>query len=193
MKQTKNQTAFTLIEMLTVLVILAFLAQYLVSVSMQARERAYRTTCTSNIRQLLQACQMYETDYGELPLDCPGVWCGVDYGDRRWQDATFPYVRNRDIYICPVDPDRGRNPVRTHGGMAVSYTYLPNCVWMNAAGRLRPPSTLSPILVDGNQGHFNARVFVIGRYDGSVEVAPFGRYESIRYEPEDGQGPSRCR
>jgi prepilin-type N-terminal cleavage/methylation domain-containing protein len=67
-KQTKNQSAFTLIEMLTVLVILAFLAQYLVSASMQARERAYRTTCTSNIRQLLQACQMYETDYGELPL-----------------------------------------------------------------------------------------------------------------------------
>ncbi|MGC8784021.1 MAG: DUF1559 domain-containing protein [Armatimonadota bacterium] len=178
---------FTLIEMLTVLVIIAILAQYLVSVSMQAREKAYRANCISNLRQLLQACKMYESDYGQLPVHCHGVYQGIDFGEGWWQQTTFPYVRNRDIYLCPLDPDKGQFAGRTGGGPPVSYAYLLTCPWLGPHGEYRDPAVRSPLIIDPH--HMSGRVIIIARYDGSVENAPLGRYEAIRYEPEDGGGP----
>ncbi len=177
---------FTLIEMLTVLVIIAILAQYLVSVSMQAREKAYRTTCISNLRQLVQACRMYESDYGQLPVHCHGIYQGIDFGEGWWQLTTFPYVRNRDIYLCPLDPEKGQFPGYTGGGPPVSYSYLLTCPYLGEHGEYREPTVHSPLIVDPH--HMSVRIMLIARYDSSVENAPLGRYEVIGYEPADGRG-----
>jgi len=186
-RSRRSLNGFTLIEMLTVLVIIAVLAQYLVSVSMQAREKAYRANCISNLRQLLQACRMYESDYGQLPVHCHGVVGNIDFGEGWWQLTTFPYVRSRDIYLCPLDPERGQFPGHTGGGPPVSYSYLLTCPWLGERGEYREPTARSPLIVDPY--HMSVRIMVIARYDGSVENAPLGRYEEIRYEPEDGKGP----
>lgn len=177
---------FTLIEMLTVLVIIAILAQYLVSVSMQAREKAYRTTCISNLRQLVQACRMYESDYGQLPVHAYGVYRGIDFGERWWQLTTFPYVRNRDIYLCPLDPERGQFPGYTGGGPPVSYAYTLTTPWLGEHGEYREPTVRSPLILDTH--HLSARIVLIARVDGSVEVAPLSRYAVLQYEPADGRG-----
>ncbi|MBQ7208706.1 MAG: prepilin-type N-terminal cleavage/methylation domain-containing protein [Lentisphaeria bacterium] len=66
MKQRQHQTekkAFTLIELLVVIAIIAILAAMLMPALQQARERAQQSNCTSNMKQLAQAYQMYSESY----------------------------------------------------------------------------------------------------------------------------------
>src|SRR6187549_1106130 len=63
MRRLLKRTGFTLIELLVVVAIIAILAAILFPVFAQAREKARATTCTSNLKQLGTAVQMYLQDY----------------------------------------------------------------------------------------------------------------------------------
>src|SRR5260221_14553089 len=66
---TRATRAFTLIELLVVIAIIAILAAILFPVFAQAREQARQTVCSSNVRQIGLAVQMYVQDYDEtLPI-----------------------------------------------------------------------------------------------------------------------------
>ena len=66
---------FTLIELLVVIAIIAILAAILFPVFAQASEQARKTTCTSNMRQVGMALNMYVQDYDErLPAQHPNNW-----------------------------------------------------------------------------------------------------------------------
>ncbi|MBC8104937.1 MAG: prepilin-type N-terminal cleavage/methylation domain-containing protein [Cytophagales bacterium] len=56
---------FTLIELLVVIAIIAIPAAILFPVFAQARESAYKATCSSNLRQLGTAFSMYAIDYDD--------------------------------------------------------------------------------------------------------------------------------
>lgn len=65
--QPKHPTAFTLIELLIVVTIIAILAAIAVANFRQALERSYMASNSANLRTLATALQMYLTDYGKLP------------------------------------------------------------------------------------------------------------------------------
>lgn len=97
--------AFTLIELLIVIAIVALLAAILFPVFAQVREKARQTTCASNLHQLGLALKMYADNYDD-------TWTASTYpnalgvgSDRYWNDAIFSYVKNRRVYYCPSDPD----------------------------------------------------------------------------------------
>jgi len=92
-----NRKGFTLIELLVVIAIIAILAAILFPVFAQAREKARQIVCVSNVKGYGLAFLMYAQDYDEQMVS--QVNGGSDY--TQFQYLTQPYVKNRQILICP--------------------------------------------------------------------------------------------
>ena len=122
-----RRAAFTLVELLVVIAIIAILAAILFPVFARARENARRSSCQSNLKQLGLGALQYVQDYDErFPL-------GVTPTDSTFTDFTFaldliqPYVKNKQVAICPSDdgaPDvnlylPGITPVSYVGNQAI--------------------------------------------------------------------------
>jgi len=81
--------AFTLVELLVVIGIIAILAALLLPVLARAKEKSYRTQCANNLQQLAHGIQMYADDHGDR---LPGpLWAGLydSYDDQF--DTRLPY------------------------------------------------------------------------------------------------------
>jgi prepilin-type N-terminal cleavage/methylation domain-containing protein/prepilin-type processing-associated H-X9-DG protein len=122
----RRQNAFTLIEFLVVIAIIAILAAILFPVFAQAREKARQTTCLSNLKQLGTGLYMYTQDYDEmLPASSFAAVPGQSINsiqNPKWADVIQPYVRNDQLFTCPSDSSSMRtftslstNPRRGQG------------------------------------------------------------------------------
>jgi prepilin-type N-terminal cleavage/methylation domain-containing protein/prepilin-type processing-associated H-X9-DG protein len=115
---TKRTRAFTLLEMLIGLVIIAVLASVLLSAIGGMREKARETTCAGNMRSIGQAMALYLTDHQGLQSS-PGVWPGGGgFWWREWAYAYGPYLKaNYDplrdwdlkVFWCPSFKPTGAN------------------------------------------------------------------------------------
>ncbi len=89
---------FTLIELLVVIAIIAILAAILFPVFARAKGAAQATACMSNQRNLGLAMVIYESDYDDtFPLQAYVVPSGF----MLWLDIIDPYVKNKDVWLCP--------------------------------------------------------------------------------------------
>ena len=108
-----NKSGFTLIELLVVIAIIAILAAILFPVFAQARSKARQISGLSNIKQVALGIMMYSQDYDEkwprAGWECSGIDptgpAGVrpPCGGTNWQNATYPYVKNLQIFVSPGD------------------------------------------------------------------------------------------
>jgi len=108
MKIHRNPTrrGFTLIELLVVIAIIAILAAMLLPALTQAKQKAKRTQCLSNNKQIAVAMMMYANDNNEqLPPLNTGYWPGVT--PVWWFNVldTGNYVtssaRSNNVWRCP--------------------------------------------------------------------------------------------
>jgi prepilin-type N-terminal cleavage/methylation domain-containing protein/prepilin-type processing-associated H-X9-DG protein len=121
-------SAFTLIELLMVIAIIAILAGMLLPSLSGARREALAASCKNNQRQLNLALQLYATDHNDaLPLNnfvydvtdktpifrtnswAPGL-APYDLTTSNLQSGMFyPYLRSVGVFLCPADRSRVRN------------------------------------------------------------------------------------
>jgi len=132
-----RRRGFTLIELLVVIAIIAILAAILFPVFAQAREAARKTSCSSNLRQLGTAVQLYVQDhdggyfqhwYKSVP---EAYWFGrVDRSVTppvvvKQEGLLYPYMKNGDIQKCSSFSGQaayGTSP--TTGAYGYNQTYL---------------------------------------------------------------------
>lgn len=69
MKLGNDSQAFTLIEMLTVMAVIAILASLIVSVQAVAQRKAATSRAEAEIRTMAAACESYKADFGSFPRD----------------------------------------------------------------------------------------------------------------------------
>ena len=114
---------YTLIELLTVIAVIAVLTAILLPVFWSAREKSRASSCLSNYHQIGLAIQMYATDSdGATPPD-GGSFSGI-IAD------SVPYIRNTAIFTCPDDFDRAKESRAGSYRMPSDYQGLPlNCGW----------------------------------------------------------------
>ena len=118
--------AFTLLELLITLAIIAILAAILLPVMSRVRAQARRTSCIAQLQQIGQATQIYRQDYEELP---PHL------------SALHPtYVPDARLFVCPNDAQNGQYngndyvEGRKYLPTGVSYEYFPQWDLMRLAG-----------------------------------------------------------
>jgi prepilin-type N-terminal cleavage/methylation domain-containing protein/prepilin-type processing-associated H-X9-DG protein len=90
-----SKNGFTLIELLVVIAIIAILAAILFPVFARARERAKMTRCTSNMKQIGMAFQMYAQDWDGMIVK---QYKGNGYATVL---VNNKYASSARIFFCP--------------------------------------------------------------------------------------------
>jgi prepilin-type N-terminal cleavage/methylation domain-containing protein len=115
--------AFTLIELLVVIAIIAILAALLLPALAQAKERARRVQCVSNLKQLTIAMHNYVLDNDRYPWRVPKAEGGSQRNTN--VSATFQIMSNDlatpKILICPSDSRTPANDWATLAEKNISY------------------------------------------------------------------------
>jgi prepilin-type N-terminal cleavage/methylation domain-containing protein/prepilin-type processing-associated H-X9-DG protein len=117
--------AFTLIELLIVIAIIAILAAILFPVFARAKVSAFRTVDLSNVKQVGLANLIYTSDYDGMFMAFPyaDTFSSPSYGFRQkgpfWTDRLMAYVKSGEIFTVSSNRDRA---------------YYPRGYWLPGAG-----------------------------------------------------------
>ncbi|MBN2642854.1 MAG: DUF1559 domain-containing protein [Victivallales bacterium] len=97
---------FTLVELLTVIGIIAILAGIIIPVSMNVRARGVKTSCLNNLRQIGLALNMYADDNKGFYPYCTQFPSNPPVGQEGMPgiaETLLPYAKAEKVFLCPAD------------------------------------------------------------------------------------------
>ena len=119
---TSRSAAFTLIELLVVIAIIAILAAILFPVFAQAKEAAKKTSCLSNLKNVVTGAILYSNDYDDMAIP---EWVEADsthinywFGQTSYpvtavdftKGLLYPYEKNTQVLDCPDNSSIAADP-----------------------------------------------------------------------------------
>ncbi len=157
LRPSSRQEAFTLIELLAVVALIALLAALLLSAVGSSLARAKEAQCGAQLKTLGQGVFLYAGDHGaRLPR--------FEDGGQIWDTMILPYLSgNQAVFRCPEDPHIARDSSDTF-----PRTYAVNGGVKYLSGRLNPFGGFDgqkPLLVDQLRSR-SGRCILIGERPG---------------------------
>ena len=121
----RQKTAFTLVELLTVIAIIAVLATLLMTALSTAKKKSRQTVCTGNLRQIALALNMYLDDFPKRPSGFESL-------------VTLKYLPSPAVLLCPEDKTgnwggTNRNDMFAAADESIRYSYLHPLPWQQGA------------------------------------------------------------
>ena len=177
----KIHRAFTLMELLIVLVILGLIAAILLPVFMWVRENGRRAACLSNERQLgLGFLQYAQENEGVFPLgsqvnahwEPPSETPPTGEG---WAGQIYPYVKSVEVFHCPDD-----STTPAPSAQVVSYGYN---LWFAAAITIRGRPERLPYVAK------TVLLFEVAGDSAQIRLSDEGAAQGARQFSVAGRGP----
>lgn len=102
---------FTLVELIVVIAVIGILAALLLPTLNQAKQKAKRIVCQSNLRQLGLALNLYADEHNQYPTCFRWLPAGRGAADPKgsavslWNALILPYLANNsEVFNCPSFP-----------------------------------------------------------------------------------------
>jgi len=109
-KHSKGEAGFTLLEVMVVIAIIAILAALLFPTLRNAKEKARRTACAGNLRQINLGLRMYSDDSSDKAPRTPGTTNspGISWSGYKTLMKSYLGINGRSspqdkIFACPKD------------------------------------------------------------------------------------------
>ncbi|HTB83235.1 MAG TPA: prepilin-type N-terminal cleavage/methylation domain-containing protein [Candidatus Sulfotelmatobacter sp.] len=141
----EHAAGFTLIELLVVIAIIAILAAMLLPALAAAKQKAWKTTCTSNLHQVSLAMKMFADDNNDLYPESGNViyWGTTDVVTLKpsWMEQIVSYAGSTNIYNCPGNvqlPQNMQGPFNYFNGDRAAYVLVQTDVSVKNSSILYP-------------------------------------------------------
>jgi prepilin-type N-terminal cleavage/methylation domain-containing protein len=132
----KARRAFTLIELLVVIAIIGILAALLLPVLSQVKDKAKRTECLNNVRQIIIGINVYATTGSRLPVIEDGPAWAWDLPDSAATVMLGSGAPKKSFY-CPGTAWKGFDDNKNFLAPGNADNGAPACLWNY--GFLNPP------------------------------------------------------